>query len=340
MIVWRPPLNKVFPRTLRKYVEASATLSGMNYFKGQMLYRLGLKGHDSGATHVALSLDESLDYVSRVVRDYLTYAGVTNSFFRGKRILEIGPGDNLGVALCFLAMGARSVTCLDRFSSDRNEQHNAEIYEALVRQLDVEERERIHAAIDHDARGHVSFKRDRIEYRCGIPIEKAHRELAAPFDLIVSRAVLEHVYDLEAGWSVMVSLLSSSGQMWHKVDLRNHQFFDQLHPLYFLTVKERLWRAISSPDPTLNRQLLPTYRRLLSQSFNDWTLYYTSLMGRDGELVPHQTSLTKGIDYDDRDIDSVSDMRPFLAHPFQDMSNEELLTSGIFLIARRTERGQ
>src|SRR3989344_8004674 len=53
-------------------------------------------------------------YSEEVFYDYFRYSGFTADFLKGKRILEIGPGENLGVALQCLAYGAEKVVCIDR----------------------------------------------------------------------------------------------------------------------------------------------------------------------------------------------------------------------------------
>src|SRR5215216_5629422 len=104
--------------TLRRTIRRFPFLSLVRYLTGQIEYRLGLRRHQSGATHSRFfaNTGESANYITRVGDDYLKYAGVTDDYLVGKNILEIGPGDNLGVALYFLAKGAETVTCIDRFN--------------------------------------------------------------------------------------------------------------------------------------------------------------------------------------------------------------------------------
>ncbi len=59
------------------------------------------------------------------------------------------------------------------------------------------------------------------------------------FDVILSRAVLEHVYDLGSAWRSMDTLLAADGIMLHKVDFQNHGMYGSLHPLRFLGVPDR-----------------------------------------------------------------------------------------------------
>jgi hypothetical protein len=71
----------------------------------------------SGSTHEGFSLDESLAYIDGVFGDYLTYGGLGAADLAGARVLELGPGDNFGVALRFIAAGAKRVVALDKFAS-------------------------------------------------------------------------------------------------------------------------------------------------------------------------------------------------------------------------------
>ena len=52
------------------------------------------------------------------------------------------------------------------------------------------------------------------------------------FDLIISRAVLEHIYYIEKAFNVMDVLLKSGGIMIHKIDFRDHGMFSEngFHP--------------------------------------------------------------------------------------------------------------
>lgn len=323
---------------LSSIIDQSKFLSRVNYFKGQLLYRLGLNSHRSGSTHASLGIDESVAYIEQVVADYLRYAGVQTAHLAGKHVLEVGPGDNLGVALSLIAKGAASVTCLDRFQPLRDERQNAAIYRRLVDQFSEEEQERVQNIIlwKQDI---ARFSSDRIVSIYGFPVEKAAEKIGGrKFDIIASRAVLEHVSNLKAAWESMVCLLQPLGEMWHKIDFRNHGKFDQFHPLYFLTLSEAMWKLLTSPDPTLNRERFPTYRRLAEGAFRSSSYYITHVL-QGGELHPHKQRLSFGTDYGNIELEKVTEIRPRLDRRFSELSDEDLLASGIFLICRGLKRG-
>jgi hypothetical protein len=319
-------------------IDRNPLLATLNYAKGQALHRLGLRRHRSGSTGFHLSLDGALDYICRVAHDYVQYgAGGDARRLEGKDVLEIGPGDNLGVALMLLSMGAESVTSIDGFAPQSDEQKNRRIYAALHERMTPDQRQRVAGTLIQDGAGmRIAGTRVRAFYNC--PIENTHEALQAErYGIIVSRAVLEHLADIRQGWATMVRTLQPDGEMWHKVDFRSHCLFDGIHPLYFLTIPETLWNLISRPDPTLNRARLPVYRELIDRDFMSSTIYFTEVVGRT-EFQPHSETLIPNLHFDDRQLSLLQAIRPRLQEPFRNYSDEELMVSGIFLISRQKRR--
>jgi hypothetical protein len=67
-----------------------------------------------GSTHNKKPICQSLRYINEQFEDYLKYSELSRDRLRGLRVLELGFGDNLGVALKFLVAGAEQVVCLDK----------------------------------------------------------------------------------------------------------------------------------------------------------------------------------------------------------------------------------
>jgi SAM-dependent methyltransferase len=326
---------------LAPIVERTPFLSWLNYGKGQVLYRLGLRRHHSGATHTGFgfTIDQSVDYIRGCGRDYIRYAGIEEGDLHGKAILEVGPGDNLGVALYFLAKGARRVACVEAFDPIVDERRNVLIYRRLLESFGPAERARAEQAIRIVDERTVEFAPRLLHCHYRTRIEDAPRRLAGEtFDIVLSRAVLEHVADVERGWAAMAELLEPPGAMWHKVDFKNHGYFEQLHPLYFLTCRDRYWGLISAPDPTLNRRRIDTYRRLAAEVFRESKVYLTHVL-QGKEILPHVERLVPGVHYGERELELIRQIRPRLVSPFREMTDEELLVSGIFVICHGLRRG-
>jgi SAM-dependent methyltransferase len=320
------------PFLLERIRDKSFLLSTLNYQLGQLLYRTGLRRHQSGTTLDRLDPERSLEYVRRVFDDYVYYGGLGPRDLIGKRSLEVGPGDSLGVALLFVAHGATQVVCLDRFQSSFNAEKQRAIYRALLSGLKGEARERATASLDESG----GIRAGLINCRCGFPIETAHEHLPnGSFDLIVSRAVLEHVYDVDRAWKSMDRLLAPGGRMLHKIDFRCHGFYEALHPLWWLTVPDWLWRTVSSPDPTLNRARRPAYVRLAKETDYSCRIRITHLTTRQDELVPHLDQFDAA-EMSPEELAFIEKIRPRLALPFRLMAAEDLLINGIFLTATKS----
>jgi SAM-dependent methyltransferase len=314
--------------------DSNPFLASLKYLKGQLLFRTGLRSHGSGATLARGDLEHNISYIEKVVREYFEYGKMSDGDLAGKNILEIGPGDTLGVAMLLLAKGAASVTCMDRFKPKIDPEKNRFVCEGLIRNLTSQERSRIDGLLDFFIRNESSPD-GRLTVKYGMPIEKmADSGNDKGFDLIVSRAVLEHVYDLPVAWREMVRGLNTEGRMLHKVDFKSHKFFNKIHPLYFLTMNDWFWGVISSPDPTLNRKRSDTYRMLLSETFHQYLIYLTSVL-ENQELSPHPIELKIGEHYRMEDLNAVEAVRPLLAKPFREISDVDLLVSGIFIDCRR-----
>ncbi len=154
----------------------------------------------SGSTHGAFSLEQSLEYIDEVFGDYLAYGDLGDGELAGASVLELGPGDNFGVALRFLAAGAERVVAMDKFASVRDPAQQRQIYEALLDGSHA----RSGSASRRRSTSTAALRPGRLRAIEGVAVEEAATALAGErFDLIVSRAVLEHLYDLDAAFAAM-----------------------------------------------------------------------------------------------------------------------------------------
>lgn len=299
--------------------------------------RSGKMECSTGATHRTLDLAGSLRYIDGVFEDYLTYSGLAPGDLHGKRILELGPGDNLGVALRFLAAGSKEVICLDRFFSERNGDQQLAIYRGLRERFLDRERALYDAAVDLRA-GVAVFDPSRLRYVYGIGIERARAVLEpGTIDAIVSRAVLEHVYDPDASFASIDALLAPGGRMIHKIDLRDHGMFSEggFHPLTFLTVSDRLYDRLVRDSGKPNRRLIDYYRARMSDLGYQAEFFVTHAVGRSEEILPHvrENDFVAGSSATPDLLPGT--IRERLLPRFRSLSDRDLSVAGIFLIARK-----
>ena len=292
-----------------------------------------------GSTHESWSLEKSVDYINLVFREYIEYAGVGPEALRGARILEVGPGDNFGVALKFLAAGASKVVCLDKFYSERNIEQQTRIYQELRKQLSPDEARVFDECIKLD--GEIELNEERLQYIYGHGVEEADQILEpGSFDFIVSRAVIHNVYDIDRGFQAMDRLLAPGGYTLHKIDLSDENMFSSrgMHPLTFLTIPERIYYLMASDSGKPNRKLIGDYREQMHKRGYDAKILVTAVLGA-GPLVPHKEIIEQGVDYSEKTLSLINEIRPKLAAPFRDRSDAELAATGIFLVGKKPQKG-
>ncbi|MBC7359366.1 MAG: class I SAM-dependent methyltransferase [Desulfacinum sp.] len=180
------------------------------------------------------------------------------TWLQGGHVLEYGPGDVLGMALLLYAHGAERVVCVDRFPLERLTSKNVTVYRALLERLDGARRRRAEGAFRTKAGPGSGFREECIDY-CVEPAGGAPR--GRSFDLILSRAVLEHVDDLETLFRNMRACLKENGLAVHKVDLESHGL-DRETEFDFLTWPDRLYRMMYSHKGFPNRVRVDGYMRL------------------------------------------------------------------------------
>jgi SAM-dependent methyltransferase len=289
----------------------------------------------SGSTHRPLRLSESLDYINSVFHDYLTYSSLSPAELRGRRVLELGPGDNHGVAIKFLAAGAKEVVSVDKFITPADDQQQRAIYAGLLECLSDAEIAALGGAVVLN--GEIHFDRRRLTPIRGVGIEEAQRLLEpASFDLVVSRAVIEHIHDVDAAFAAMDVLLRPGGLMIHKIDFRDHGMFGESgKSLKFLTIPESLWSWMTRYSGGPNRHLVDYYRSKMTELGYRARFFVTHLTGSTGELTPHKEVLLRGVDYGSTETAAVEEVRPQLRGRFQNMPLEDLVISGVFLVAQK-----
>ena len=299
---------------------------------------LGDRSNVSGATHARDCLDarQSVQHIKKLYNSYMENGNLTEEELRGKRFLEIGPGDSFGVALLFLAKGVDQVIAVDRFYTPRNGEQERMIYSALRSELTYKEKLRFDEAVNLDAK--PIFNTEKLTYIYDIPIEHAADKLSrGSFDFIISMAVLEHVYDLSLSFDSMDKLLSENGRMLHGVDLSDHKMFSKYgyNPLTLLTIPDWLYHLMSSGTGDPNREDVSRYRSKLSSLGYETRVLTAKIVGSNTEIVPHVERVENCVHYGDEQLAIVSTIRPKLLERYRNLSDEDLLQSAIFIDARK-----
>lgn len=206
------------------------------------------------------------DYFIECFRDYRRHLGLNDeevkSYLKNKVVLEYGPGDILGVALLFYASGAKRVHCVDRFPLSRMSEKNVNVYHRLLSSLDGRERQRAENAFRERGKPASGFNHRAIDYRV---TRDGLSEGARKYDLIISRAVLEHVNDLEKTMLDIKRGLREGGLSIHEVDLKSHGL-DRYTDFDFLTWPKLIYELMYSHKGCPNRWRVDKYRELAERS--------------------------------------------------------------------------
>ncbi len=289
-------------------------------------FSLGNIETGSGTAHQGLDPTASLGYIHEVFADYKRYAGVER--FQG-RVAEVGPGDNCGVGLLFLEDGCSQVDLVDRFFSRRNEEQQAAIYRALFAEHPGLA-QRFGGTGPCEESAFTGIRRHYGSAAAGEVFFRSHRG----YDLIVSRAVFEHLADPLVALRHMAAALNPGGLLLHKVDLRDHALFsDRSHELTFLEIPDWLYPHMVQSSGRPNRVLLHRYRDALRVSGLRFELLVTRLAG-EGEVTPHLPWDAIPADRRARALQYVRGVRHRFAASFRQVADEDLAVAGVFLVAR------
>jgi SAM-dependent methyltransferase len=249
-------------------------------------------------------------YFRRCVDDYLAFAGIpatqVATWFQGKAVVEYGPGDFPGVAVLLLALGARKVWCVDRFPMVRMSEKNVGVWHALLAGMDGVQRDRARALLRDPGRPAEGFRPEAVEY-----LVRPHgfSGLDRQADVVLSRAVLEHVDDLPGTFDDMLRALVPGGQAWHLVDLKSHGLH-RSNPLDFLAWPGWLWQAMYSHKGVPNRWRIDRYRAIVER-----------LPVERRRLEP--TLRASAVD--------IAAVRPHLAPEFRGLDDEDLACLGLWV---------
>jgi SAM-dependent methyltransferase len=275
-----------------------------------------------------------VDRINSTFETYLRYGRLDAERLRGAHVLEVGPGETIGVALRFLGAGAERVMAVDKFVPLETSAFHQRLYKTLVRDLPDDEHARIESAVALD--NTVRPDPRRLEYVYGEGIEDtAERVQPASFDVIVSNAVMEEIYDSDRIFASLDRLLKPGGRQVHVIDLGDYGMFSKygFHPLEFLTIPDGVYRYMVEASGQPNRRPLDYYRRTMDLFGYRTEIYRTWVLGAPRRLPEYVTDLQPGRDYTEQQVALVRSIRPRLLPRYRDLPDSDLLTRSILLVA-------
>jgi len=261
---------------------------------------------------------------------------------RRKIVAELGPGDSLGTGISALLSGAEKYIAFDVVRHS-NSARDLKIFQELVKLFrnkcsipgDDEFPELKPKLSSYDFPAYL-FKRDRLDYllkpdrlrrimnsvlmpngrqsliRYCVPWSGTTPHMQGIINMIYSQAVLEHVDKLVELYNCMHRWLASDGFLSHQIDFKCHGTSDQWNGYW--KHSDFLWALMRGKRPYLiNREPYSTHRNLLQ--LHDFRIVYEKKYTSSNLL-----------------------MRKKLCSRFQNISDDDLITSGAFIQA--TKKGQ
>ena len=190
-------------------------------------YFLGFKDTLSGSRHLNKSIDYSINYINNVFNDYCKYGDI--DIKKVRNVAELGPGDNYGVALLFKSKGAEKIDLIDKFYSSKKNDDQSKIYKKLINK----------STSNDNFNKTLTFENliKHINFNLGISAENYFKKNKKKYDLIISRAVMEHLrYPIQT-LKAMINSMTPNGKILHRIDLRDHGMFSSnFYELKFLEI--------------------------------------------------------------------------------------------------------
>lgn len=251
------------------------------------------------------NINNSILYAQNKFSHYLDLIRKSDENFKlkNKRILEIGPGDNLLIAFIFLLNGAKEVYLIDKFHKPLDDLYDLDLLKHYLKTFS-------YLYSDYTLKNIDSLK-NRIKYFPNTPFENFDKLNRNTIDLILSNAVLEHLLDVETAIKMMKFLLKDSGLSIHHIDLRDHLHLLDKCFLDFLKFSPRFWKYFG--DLT-NRMRYSQYIFLFKKYKFD--IIYTDLKRR-------------GL------ISRINEIKNNFHHNYKILSNEDLSITSFDLIAKK-----
>jgi hypothetical protein len=216
--------RRMLPNVLRDYLRRHLPRPPVNF-----------RERDSSPAAIDADVAYALQ-VSQVHLDLLAAEGIDP---KGKAILELGPGINFGSALLLACHGALPVVA-DRFLADWDPAYHPRFYAVLRDAVAARDTPADLRPLD-GLLGRNGYADGEIR-RVWRGVEDLEGVADASVDIVVSNAVLEHLFDLPAACRELGRVSKPHAWGFHQVDFRDHRDFAR--PLEYLLLADEKFRRV------------------------------------------------------------------------------------------------
>jgi hypothetical protein len=312
-----------------KYLSAKPTIEGMLTFLPGLENLLNRKTGGTDSARYCYSV-----WLRHSVKLFLTL----NADLSGAAIAEIGPGDSLGTGIAALLSGCRSYTAIDsvqHFNRKVNLAVLDEIYAMFKRKLHIPDHKEfplvkpllqnydfplflneVSETLTIDKQNQLAKALETVNTSSTpisyMPVDAAENaKHSASLNFIFSQAVMEHIDDLSSTYAVCRRWLKTGGLMSHTIDFKCHG--SSRHWNGHWTYPSWLWRILLGRRKYfINRQPLSCHLDLLKQ--NGFSIILLEKYHQNSTLL-----------------------RDDLAPEFRHLTDDDLNTSGAYILARKND---
>jgi SAM-dependent methyltransferase len=186
-----------------------------------------LKGYDRARPFSTDEVERCIAYDIKVVEEWLEvmrdYLGPSAEVrLRGARILELGPGADLGVALYLLSKGAAQYCAIDAFPLALAAP--PQIHHAILDRIEQIGSKRPRAELERALVGVGSSQDAEARIRYVVRSDFKIAEAFAPntFDIVFSQAAFEHFDDVESTIAQMSEVAKPGATLIAGIDMQTH----------------------------------------------------------------------------------------------------------------------
>jgi SAM-dependent methyltransferase len=212
---------------------------------------------------------QKLDSSPKALQRDINYSFINSNFYfgifvgeilKGKRVLEIGPGINLGIPLILACYGAE-IMAAERFLPPWDPDYHPKFYSLLRNTLDKINCPLIDLTPVDNVISQGSYPPESISlYSCSL--EELSLIPDQCVDVVISNAVLEHLFDIELAFQHLARITKFGGLGIHQVDFRDH--LDFARPLeYLLLSNEEFSQMLSKKHGEQGNRSRPREMRQL-----------------------------------------------------------------------------
>lgn len=231
--------------------------------------RYALLGYRRPRDFLPAQIDRCVQYDFEVVDNWLAYLNAylgKPAEINGKNILELGPGQDLGIGLILLAKGALKYNAVD--AHDLLSQSSEKFYKTLFHHLEKNGCEKATIAKLHQQLERLQSGRpDRLNYLWREDFDLSVLD-GEGVDFVLSQAAFEHFDEVDRTIKQLNHVVNPGAVFLAVIDLQTHtRWLRDLDPLNIYRYSDsyyRLCRYISQP----NRLRPDEYREILAD--NGW----------------------------------------------------------------------